>query len=472
MAGMGCRDRQAYFKASRFIKSFVESGDESVHCASFIVGSQRWNWIFTVVVSIVEREESGIQGRLESTHSRDELDTTGGCVQHGFSSSFEDTWRERSLVATSARRGYIQSLTSLRRFPPLRQHYNSQAKEGVLLAIEREESESRLQPLEDNKFVKGTRRGIPFSQSKPRVKGNSSDRPPQHNPRELFSPESCLPMEFGPAQLEDFHIEGISPSKMASIHSGLGSNECWNARGHESRKKRRVVKDFLSQENRDAIMLQETKRESWDRQFMSSVWKVINKEWVALPASGTSGGEAIVWDALKCVFRGFLGKATRSFRFNFPEMCVGGDFNVIRTSEKLEGSKLTPSMRDFDEFIRESELSNPPLRNASFTWTNLSPVCKMLGRFLLPRQLHKVLQDTIFMPQGAFVEERQILDVVLIANELVDEKRRSGEERGWVKASRGLRQGDPLSPFLFTIVADVLSRLLMRMEERGLLEGF
>ena len=51
------------------------------------------NWIFTVVVSIVERKEGGIQGRLESTHSRDELDTTGGCVQHGFSSSFEDTWR-------------------------------------------------------------------------------------------------------------------------------------------------------------------------------------------------------------------------------------------------------------------------------------------------------------------------------------------------------------------------------------------
>ena len=48
----------------------------------------------------------------------------------------------------------------------------------------------------------------------------------------------------------------------------------------------------------------------------------------------------------------------------------------------------------------------------------------------------------------------------------------NGNAKGWVKASRGLRQGDPLSPFLFTIVADVLSRLLMRMEERGLLEGF
>ena len=44
--------------------------------------------------------------------------------------------------------------------------------------------------------------------------------------------------------------------------------------------------------------------------------------------------------------------------------------------------------------------------------------------------------------------------------------------KGWVKASRGLRQDDPLSPFLFTIVADVLSRMLLKAEERNVLEGF
>ena len=46
-----------------------------------------------------------------------------------------------------------------------------------------------------------------------------------------------------------------------------------------------------------------------------------------------------------------------------------------------------------------------------------------------------IIRRTILSPPGhhfhvlgAFVEERQILDVVLIANELVDEKRRSKEE--------------------------------------------
>ena len=48
----------------------------------------------------------------------------------------------------------------------------------------------------------------------------------------------------------------------------------------------------------------------------------------------------------------------------------------------------------------------------------------------------------------------------------------NGNAKGWFKASRGLRQGDSFSPFLFTLVADVLNRLLFRAKETVLTKGF
>ena len=47
----------------------------------------------------------------------------------------------------------------------------------------------------------------------------------------------------------------------------------------------------------------------------------------------------------------------------------------------------------------------------------------------------------------------------------------NGKPRGCIIPSRGLRQGDPLSPYLFLLCAKGLSALLRRASERGLIRG-
>lgn len=48
----------------------------------------------------------------------------------------------------------------------------------------------------------------------------------------------------------------------------------------------------------------------------------------------------------------------------------------------------------------------------------------------------------------------------------------NGSSKGSIQASRGLKQGDPLSPFLFVLVVDVLSWMISKGVEGNIIEPF
>ncbi|RVW95180.1 LINE-1 retrotransposable element ORF2 protein [Vitis vinifera] len=125
----------------------------------------------------------------------------------------------------------------------------------------------------------------------------------------------------------------------------------------------------------------------------------------------------------------------------------------------------------------------------------LGGLYKLMAKVLANR-LKRVLNKVVAPTQNAFVMGRQILDASLIANEFLLKTLHkmgfgprwlgwmwscistakfsvlvNGVPAGFFPSSKGLRQGDPLSPYLFVLGMEVLDALIRRAVAGGYLSG-
>nr|GEZ33016.1 RNA-directed DNA polymerase, eukaryota [Tanacetum cinerariifolium] len=251
----------------------------------------------------------------------------------------------------------------------------------------------------------------------------------------------------------------------------VGQTMGYNIDGLGHKTKKGWIKELCTKNRVNFVYLQETKMKHIELVTINKLWGDSSYDYAfsSSLAPQELTDKRTLWDYLLRIINRWDG-----------ECVIMGDFNEVRSEHERYGSVFNvQSVAAFNNFISLASLIDLPLDGYAYTW--YKKLKAMVFKIDFEKafdsiRLSSVIPDLISDFESAFISNRKILDGPFILNELLSWCKYKKLKAMVFKVDfekafdsiRGLKQGGPLSPFLFILIMESLHLSFKKVMNAGL----
>ncbi|XP_026417556.1 uncharacterized protein LOC113313045 [Papaver somniferum] len=246
---------------------------------------------------------------------------------------------------------------------------------------------------------------------------------------------------------------------------------CLNIRGMNDFDKQISVKNLVASQKSAFCLLQETKIQYINDNFVRQLWYDDNFGWAYIPSTGSSGRLLSIWysarfekideriglNNITVVFftriNGFRWALTNVYSpceyaartdfwldmngitswWNDP-LCIAGDMNAMRSNaERNRGDGDSRNNALLNNYILDNELIDQPLLGGSYTWSNNhdDPILCRLDRFLFIHAFEETFPNALQVVLTRTISDHN--PILLISESVMPSKSYFKLDRMWVE---------------------------------------